>query len=339
MRASIIIVSYNSQTDLPACLDAAVGQAQANDEIIVVDNGSQDASAALVRRDYPTVRLLENMNSGYAGGNNLGASAAQGEYLVFLNPDTMMAAGALAALLEPLDQSASIGMTTACLVHRANPQLVNTCGNTMHYTGLTFCRGANQPVDRYRESCDVDAVSGAAFAVRRSLFEQLGGFDEAFFMYVEDSEFSLRARLAGFRCRYVATALVHHDYAMAYSPAKAFYLDRNRYLMLLKNIDATTLRQLIPGLLLGELVTWGYLLLKGPAYWGVKWRVYRNIWHQRRVLARPAPRQGRGDSDLISTLTYRLEFGQMTNRRLALIAGIIFHPTFRLARLMVRGAR
>ena len=109
--------------------------------------------------------------------------------------------------------------------------------------------------------------------------------------------------------------------------------------MLLKNIESLTLLRLVPGLLLGELVTWGYLLLKGPAYWGVKWRVYRSIWQQRRWLIRRSRRHLRRDRELISTLTYRLEFGQMTSRRLALIAGMIFHPTFRFARLMVRGSR
>ncbi len=339
MRASIIIVSYNSAADLHACLDSAMRNVQDDDEIIVVDNASEDGSAALVRSEYPQVQLIENSNSGYAGGNNLGASAASGEYLVFLNPDTVMMPQALDALLAPLCVDPTVGLATACLVHRANPQLINTCGNTMHYTGLTYCRGANQPLERYQQDCEVDSVSGAAFAIRSSLFAQLGGFDEGFFMYVEDSDLSLRARLAGYSCRYVAAAVVQHDYSMAYSPRKAFYIERNRYLMLLQNITPRTLLALLPGLLLGEVVTWGFLLLKGPRYWAVKGRVYRSLWQQRRRLTRRQQRSQERERAIIGQLTYRLEFAQIASPWLAALAGALFHPPFKLAQLLLRGAR
>jgi GT2 family glycosyltransferase len=290
------------------------------------------------------VRLLRGANTGYAGGNNRGAATAKGDFLVFLNPDTALQPGALAALLAPLEDSrAKIGLTTAQIVHMSRPEEINTCGNTMHYTGLTYCRGAGRPRSEYAASVEVDAVSGAAFAMRRALFVELDGFDEQFFMYVEDTDLSWRARLAGYRCLYVAEAIVAHDYRPSYSPAKAFYLDRNRHMMLRKNVRRATYLRMLPGLLLGEVVTGGFLLLKGPRYWGVKPRVYRWLWEHRRVIraAGHATQSYRrsADRELVGRMTYRLDFGQLAGRSISRLAGLAFHPAFWAARLLFAGIK
>lgn len=342
MRASVIVVAYNSRADLPACLDSILADLGPDDELIVVDNGSTDGCAELVENNYPQVQLIRATNTGYAGGNNRGAAAAHGDYLVFLNPDTVTAPGALGALIAPLAKLGSTALTTACVVLMDRPETVNTCGNTMHFTGLTYCRGAGRPAAYYHEPAEVDAVSGAAFAIRRAIFEQLRGFDEQFFMYVEDSDLSLRARLAGYRCDYVPAARVLHNYRMGYSPGKAFYLERNRHLMLLKNLSGATYLRLLPGLLLGELVTTGFLLLKGPHYWSVKPRVYRWLWAQRGDIAaarRLVRARGKPELAVLGRLAYRLEFGQLAGRLLAGAAAALFHPAFWLARLPLGGGR
>lgn len=342
IRASIIIVSYNSASYLKACLDSILAQISDKDELIVVDNGSSDGSAALVAESYPQVQLIRSTNLGYAAGNNHGARAAQGEFLVFLNPDTSLETGTIDALLAPFVSQPDIGMTTARIVLMHDPEHINTCGNTMHYSGLTYCRGAGRHKADFARSSDVDAVSGAAFAIRRSLFEQLGGFDERFFMYVEDTDLSWRVHMAGMRCFYVADAIVRHDYRPGLSPQKSFYLDRNRHLMLLKNLSLTTYFRMLPGLFLAEIVTWGFLLIQGPRFWTVKPRVYLALWHERNTIAaihrRSMPKKDQEQS-LIVSLTYRLEFGQLANQHLARIAELIFHPAFRAARVLFAGER
>jgi GT2 family glycosyltransferase len=343
MRASVVVVAYNSRAYLAACLASIERELGPQDELIVVDNGSTDGSADLVAACCPQARLIRGANIGYTGGNNQGALSARGEFLVFLNPDTTLAPGALAALLAPLEQPSDIALTTACIVHMHQPAIVNTCGNTVHYTGLAYCRGAGQPRVHYAQPADVDAVSGTAFAIRRSVFEQLGGFDEHFFMYVEETDLSWRARLAGYRCRYAADAIVAHDYTPSYTPAKAFYLDRNRHLMLLKNLSRATYLRMLPGLLLAEAVTWGFLLLKGPRFWGVKARVYGWLWTQRRAIrtARRAAQslRRRDDRELVGQMTHRLDFQQLAGRRLSRIAALAFHPAFWAARLLLTGGR
>ncbi|MFN8500901.1 glycosyltransferase family 2 protein [Kouleothrix sp.] len=343
MRASIVVVTHNSAGYIEACLRAISADMGAHDELIVVDCGSADGTAELVRARFPQARLLAAANLGFAGGNNLGAQLASGEYLVLLNPDTLVRPGAIDALIAPLARHADVGLSTGCVVHLRRPAIVNACGNTMHYTGLTYCRGAGRPASQYAAPADVDAVSGAACAIRRALFEALGGFDDHFFMYVEDTDLSLRARLAGFRCVYAPGALVEHDYRPGYSPDKAFYLDRNRHLMLLKNLRRATYARLLPGLLLGEAVTWGFLLLKGPRFWGVKLRVYRALWAERGYIraARQAGRalRRRSDRAVLARLTWRLEFGQLASRTLAACAAAVFHPVFWALRAPIGGGR
>lgn len=341
MRASIIVVSYNNRADLGPCLDSIGVQMQSDDELIVVDNESSDGSANFVHEHYPHVRLVRSTNTGYAGGNNAGAVIAGGTYLVFLNPDTVVEPGALAALIAPLGLN-DVGLTTACIVHLARPDIVNTCGNTLHYTGLAYCRGAGRPRSEYTVPAEVDAVSGAAFAIRRDLFEALGGFDPRFFMYCEDTDLAWRGRLAGYRCLYVPEAVVRHAYLPGYTPTKAFYLDRNRHLMLLKNLDQSTYRRMLPGLLLSEIVTWGFLLIKGPRYWGVKRRVYHSLWQQRHAIAvtrqHVQQQRRRCDRTIVGCMTHRLEFGQLAPAALARFAEMVFHPAFWVARRLFTAA-
>jgi GT2 family glycosyltransferase len=153
-------------------------------------------------------------------------------------------------------------------------------------------------------------------------------------MYVEDTDLSWRARLLGYHCLYVPDAVVKHDYRMSYSATKAFYLERNRHLMLLKNLSRSTYFSLLPSLLLAELVTWGFLLLKGPRFWGVKIRVYRWLWEQRLAIAAAhhttQALRRRSDHEIVDRLTYQLEFHQLAGARITLVAESIFHPAFRL---------
>lgn len=338
MDASVIIVAYNSRAYLEACLRSVLAQATADDEVIVVDNGSTDGSAEMVAELFPQVRLVRGENVGYAGGGNRGAALAGGQFLVFLNPDTVLHPGALQALIAPLRQDGTIGLTTPCITYMGRDDIVNACGNALHFTGLAYCRGEGEPRAHHLQSGEVDAVSGAAFAVRREVFHELGGFDETFFMYVEDTDLSWRARLAGYRCFYVAEAVVEHDYRPNYTPRKAFFLERNRHLMLLKNLRWTTYLRLAPALLLAEVVTTGYLLLRGPRYWPVKFRVFAAVWRERKGLAVAHRRvQGlrrRSDAEILSGMTYRLAFEQLATHWVAALAGRIFHPAFRLTRLV-----
>jgi GT2 family glycosyltransferase len=271
-HASIILVGYNSAEWLPLALPALVQQDYpANFEVIFVDNGSSDDSVEFVRSTFPTVRVIESVhNGGYAGGNNLGARHARGEVLAFVNPDTCAAPNWLLELVRPLVGERSIGLTTSKIVRMDARETINACGNDISLSGITTCRAAGEPAATIAADEDVSAVSGAACAIRRNLFLRLGGFDEHFFMYLEDTDLSWRVRLAGYRCRLAARSVVAHDYTLRLTATKTERIERNRYLMLAKNLSLRSLFALIPSFLAGEVATWGWALSHGPRHTAAK---------------------------------------------------------------------
>jgi GT2 family glycosyltransferase len=267
-RASVIVVGHNSAPYLRRCLGALLAQDYPGGaEIIVVDNASRDGSAALVERLFPNVRVIaREVNDGFAGGANYGAAVAGGDVLAFINPDTEADRPWLTELVRPLLADGSIGMTTSRITLLGQPGIINTCGNDVSLAGVATCRRAGQPAADVRCDEDVAAVSGAAFAMRATLFRRLGGFDAAFFMYLEDTDLSLRARQAGYRCVLAAASVVAHDYRLALTPEKVRRIERNRYRMLAKNFRLTSLALLLPQLLLAELIGFGWASLHGPRY-------------------------------------------------------------------------
>jgi GT2 family glycosyltransferase len=275
VRASVVIVSCNSRKHLEYGFPDIVASLGENDELILVDNASTDGSAEWVRGKFPSVRLIvPESNLGFGGANNLAAGHARGEFVVFINPDTVVQSSWLEALLQALQADSREKLVTSRIVLMSDPGRINARGNNVHLSGITLCRGMGRAKDEFSTPAVVNAVSGAAFAMHRTLFQQLGGFDADFHLYMEDTDLSLRARLAGVCCIFVPGSIVQHAYELRLGSNKTFYQERNRYLMLLKFYKWGTLLVLIPVFLLSEVVTWGYVFLREPARVGNKLRAY-----------------------------------------------------------------
>lgn len=333
---SVLVVSYNSRAYLGPCLAALLAGAGPDVEVIVLDNQSRDGSADFVARAFPQVRLVRaEDNLGFGEGNNAAAALARGEYLAFVNPDAVVAPGWLAPLVAALEADPSVGLATSRVVLHDAPGSLNTAGNSVHVSGITLCRGMGRPADSYPAG-EVAAVSGAAFLMRRSLFQALGGFDGAFFMYMEDTDLAWRARLAGFRCRYVPESVVAHHYRLRFGPHKIFYQERNRYLMLLKSMRWPTLAALLPALLLAEALTWGFVLLRDRANGANKLRAY--AWlarHWPEVMALRARTQAlrrAPDRALLAVCGDRLDLDQVGGGLAASLASAVCDPLFAAAR-------
>ncbi|HMA37743.1 MAG TPA: glycosyltransferase family 2 protein [Chloroflexia bacterium] len=335
---SIIMVSYNSRAHLARCLPTVLATCGPASEVIIVDNASTDGSADWLAQHYPAIHLVRNVhNEGFAAGTNRGAAQATGRYLVGLNPDTEVTPGWLDALLQPLRDAptgARVGVTTPRILRMAPRDTINTCGNTMHYTGITVCRGLNRPREapELAVAREVTAASGACFAVSRVLWATLGGFDATFFTYLEDTDFSLRARLAGYRCLYVPAAVIYHHYAPVVAPRKLYYLERNRLLMLLKCYQARTLWLLLPALALVEVLTWGYALQQGRAGLGAKAGAYRWLLAHRATIARQRRQIQRlrraSDRVVLTGMSWQLDIGTLANPHLARVADRLVNPLF-----------
>jgi GT2 family glycosyltransferase len=237
---SVIVLNYNGRPWLAGCLDALRDQASALPfEIVVVDNASADDSVAFIARGYPEVRLVENrQNLGFAAGNNVGAQQARGSLLVFLNNDTFPSSNWLERLCAPLRNRPELALAASRVVFLDDPKIVDSAGDGYLLAGGAYKRGHGSAAASWSESREVFGACGAAFAIRRTVFEELGGFDDRFFMVHEDVDLSYRARLFGYRCWYAADAVVLHagSGTLGRSSSRAvFYGQRNLEWTWIKN--------------------------------------------------------------------------------------------------------
>jgi GT2 family glycosyltransferase len=231
-------------------LDSLRGE-EGLEEVLVVDNGGGGAEIDDART-RPAVRVIDaGENLGFARANNLGAAEARGDVLVFLNPDTVVAPGAVAQLARRLEDP-EIGIAMARLRLLGEPEKLNASGVVVHVTGIGWAGGFGEPAESISELSEIPAASGTAMAMRAQTYRELGGFAEELFMYLEDLELGWRARLAGYRVVIDPAADVFHDYEYGRNPRKSYFLERNRLLFALTAYSARQLVLLLPLLLATE---------------------------------------------------------------------------------------
>jgi GT2 family glycosyltransferase len=247
---SVVIVTWNGRLHLDNCLDALVTQEGVDFETILVDNASTDGTVAHVRARFPWVRVVAlESNLGFAGGNNAGVREARGRYIAFLNNDTIADPGWLSALLGGIDEGSRFLLTTARIVYMHDAGVIDSAGDGYLLAGGAFKRGHGAPVSVAGPSQEVFGVCGAACLMPRQVFDELGGFDEDFFFSHEDVDLSYRARLLGYRCRYIAEATIRHYGGGTSGKTSSFavrYGQRNLEWVYLKNTPAGLLLRTLP---------------------------------------------------------------------------------------------
>lgn len=206
---SVIIVNYNTKYFLEACLDSIRERCHGvSYEVIVVDNASSDGSCSRVKAGYSWTRLLENEeNLGFGAANNIGAREAAGKYLLFLNSDTLFLNDALKAFFDHAEAEGPKLGVLGCWLRGADRRPVNSYGIFPTYAGCAAARmafilpsrGCTTSEEMTRMARRVDCVTGADMFMKRELFLGMGGFDERFFMYYEETELQLRMARAGYR--------------------------------------------------------------------------------------------------------------------------------------------
>jgi N-acetylglucosaminyl-diphospho-decaprenol L-rhamnosyltransferase len=219
----VVIVAYHSRELLRECLDALRAHPPSCPmTVVVVDNASGDGTAELVAEEFPEVDLVASRkNLGFAAATNLGARRARSPYLLALNPDTAVTEGALDAAISVLESRSDVAVVGPRLVrpdgsfdHAARRSFPTPLSALGHFTGVGRRAGAPGRLAAYRapevESGPIDAVNGAFMLMRRSAFDGAGGFDEGYWMYMEDLDLSYRLAQEGWLTWYEPAATVFH---------------------------------------------------------------------------------------------------------------------------------
>ena len=247
---SIILVSYNNATIIKDCLQSLRQFNQTiPSEIIVVDNNSQDGSPEIIAEYFPEVNLLrETINHGFGKGNNIGAGVAQGEFILFLNTDTILTCDFLPSLLTIIEQDHQVGIVAPKLVNRDGSFQISTSpaisikGEYIaQKRSHQYRQGKNlkEITQAFAHQQEVDIVVGAALLIRRRLFEQLRGFDENFFMYFEESDLCQRSQYLGWKIIYCpqvslihlqgeSTSKVPEKMLLEYRRSQIYYYQKHR---------------------------------------------------------------------------------------------------------------
>lgn len=235
---SVIVVNWNRRELLRSCLCSLAGQTGVQFEMIVVDNGSSDGSADLAETGFGARVIRNPENRGFCAANNQGIQAARGEFVALLNNDAEAEPGWLAALLRVIQSRPEVGMAASKILVWEDPRRIDKAGHLIFPDGQNRGRGTGAldrgQFDRIEETLWPD---GCAAMYRKSMLDEIGGFDEDLFAYGDDAELGLRARIAGWTCLYTPEAVVRHHRGATLglgSTRRLELIERNRVLLAAK---------------------------------------------------------------------------------------------------------
>ena len=260
----VVILNWNAPAETLACLDSVYALDYPNFQVVVVDNGSQDDSLALLRADGRGFQLIENeTNLGFCGGSNKGiqrALADQAEFVWLVNNDAKLDPDCLSALVAAMADDARLGLVSPVIYDLDDAGGVQDCGAIVdwHRCEVNTLRDISQARDLHRTHVDDITVYGTAMLVRRRVFEDVGLLDEDFFIYWDDNDIAIRSIRAGYRCAVVFTVGARHRPPYVAGkinrPAYYYYFNvRNRYFTWRRHLRGWARRRFLVQHLTGSL--------------------------------------------------------------------------------------
>lgn len=274
---SAIVLAWKAEPWLLRCIEALLTSRDVQVEVVLVDNGCTTDDVEKYRGN-PQVKIVgDGDNLGYAGGNNLGAAAATGEYLALVNGDLVVEPTTLRRLIDVM-RGPDVGMAVASVRLADDPALVNAGANPVHVLGLSWSGGMGKP-ETQALPVDTAAASGACVMTTLAHWRRLDGFDAEYFAYHEDTELSLRTHCVGLRVLYVPDAVGVHRYEFSRNPFKMYMSERNRLMFVLTMWPARALMLLFLPLLGLEVAM--LAMAVGQGWAGAKVRGWRWLWANR----------------------------------------------------------
>ncbi|GHV64393.1 glycosyl transferase [Bacteroidia bacterium] len=296
MKVAVIILNWNGEALLREFLPSVLRFTNPDlARIIVVDNGSQDTSLEVLKKEFPDVEVMPfDQNYGFAGGYNKAIEKLKEEYLVLLNSDVEVTQGWLQPLVAVLDENplvAAVQPKIKAYTEKEKFEYAGACGGFIDKWGYPFCRGRILDImehdsGQYDDVREVFWASGAAFCVRREYYTQCGGLDEAFFAHMEEIDLCWKLRNAGYIIKVCPLSTVYHlgggSLPMQH-PKKLFLNYRNDLLMLYKNLPRKESRKVLIVRSLFDIASFIVFVLKGEFKNAASvYKAYRSFWGMRK---------------------------------------------------------
>lgn len=286
--ASVVIPNWNGKKFLNGCLDSLFRQTYGMLEVVIVDNGSKDGSVEFLNENYPSVKLVTfEHNTGFSYAVNAGIKASSGEFVALLNNDTIVDPEWLSELVKAMIEHPEAGSVGCKMLAYDDVSLLDGAGDGYRRGGLPGRIGHKErDTGRFDQPRYLLGACGGAALYRRSLFDDIGLFDEDYFAYLEDVDLGLRAQSAGYKCYYVPTSIVYHlgcgTTGSGYSPLVVRLSARNNWNTIVKNIPAPLLVKFLPHILFWQLYYLAVVTIRGRQL--VPW--LKGTWEAIRLLPR-----------------------------------------------------
>jgi len=346
-RVLIIILCYNGADYLRDCLSSLSKLNYSKDsfEILVIDNASTDNSVATINSLQSTINnliLIQNKtNLGFATGNNIGLQYAINhnfDYVYLLNQDTVVEPDFLEKAVEIGESDIQIGAVQSKLLLFQDKTKINSIGNEIHYLGFGFAGGYQLP-DQELEVREITYSSGAASLYRILALKQVGLFNPDFFMYHEDTDLGWRLWLFGFKIILAPKSVVYHKYEFSRSIQKYYFMERNRYLVLLQNYKWQTLLLIGPACALMDVVMFFYSFFAG--WWRENLKVCWYFCHlknwQKIIKTRRRVQSKRKitDREMVERFVGKIEFQDLDNPLLTNLVNPVFNLYWQIVKRLI----
>ena len=263
---SIIILNYNAGKLLIDCVRSVFSSTYSNFEVILVDNVSTDNSHKICKKNFDKVKIIENKeNLGYCEGNNVGIRNSNGEYIVILNPDTIVESNWLEKFLDATRKYGE-GLFQGKNVAIDNEKILRSTGNSIHLFGFGSSRDKGEiDTGKYKNVEEINYASGTCLFTSSKTMKKIGLFDPFLFLYHDDLDLGWRAASLNIKSFFVTDVKIRHvsSYNLQWSPRKFFWLERNRKYCLLTHYSSSTRKKMKVELFLIDVLVFFSYLSKG----------------------------------------------------------------------------
>ena len=264
---SIIILNYNAGKLIEECVESIYQSNYKNYEIIIVDNNSKDNSHVECKEKFPLINLIENKkNLGYCEGNNVGIRKSKGEFIIILNPDTIVDPNWINELILGFRKCGD-GIYQPKFLTIDDKSIIQSTGNMIQLFGFGYSRNkGDQDTNEYNNIENINYASGTCLFTSKEIFTQLDLFDSFLFAYHDDLDLCWRASMQGIQSYYVPNSIVFHPsegFSFKWSDFKFFLLERNRLYCLFTHYSHNTILKFLPSLILVDFAVSFFYLKSG----------------------------------------------------------------------------